>query len=361
MREIVGDTLTVKAFSNGSYEEYTAEFVSVLNSYYDYVSAGTSGLNSFVNPSNCNWLLYSISDRSYHPVANPEYITIDLTLPLTVSESSTIRTCLAVANSDSQYNDTISTVYASSRWQYKLDGVSEFAYCPEGDGGVYNYIVRGTGSTAIKYTYCPIDLTLDNSATLVTGRATFYGPTGIYIMIRCFTVSDSAIVEAGDTSGGGSDGGSSVDLTETNGILSTIQGWLSSIAGLITGIPSAVVDGVGELFVPDDDVFTSFASDIQDLLEDKLGLLWSDGGLIQYVVNAAEDAEEKDSITIPAVSINFGSFTWSMGGNTVSLVPSGFSGIIDVLATIIDIIALFAVVNMIKHRVDKEVLGGASE
>ena len=359
-KEVFGDSLTVRYFNGSDYVETEATLSqSTTRPNRDTYPGYT--LDPLIFDGDTQWLIYDFD--AYNINTNPSYIQVDFTIETTF-KTSRFLTCLAIRNGTSKSAGAVSSVFSLPTWDIYDNGSRTQFFGGNTDSYIYAADF-GTSSSRQWSSFIPVDISTVDSHTYVTGRACFYGVSGNRIFIRCPMVDQDATFENGDTSGGDSGGGSSVDLTETNGILSTIQGWLSSIAGLITGIPDAISNGLHDLFVPSEDSLTDFKDNMGDLFSDHFGALAEASDIIDGYVDTFSVTDPVTTIDIPSVSIPLGEAEFAFGGQTVSVNPatysSNFSVVMNALKLIIDIIATILVVNGLRNRFEGLLSGGESD
>lgn len=354
-----GESLTVKYFNGSDYVETTADYA----------------LNGVIFPSSKNsnsyysdlydrvWLKYNMNLSGGNPNGNPDYITVDLSPIATIIDSSVFQCCIA---SNNGISGSLSSVYSSSRWYYKLDGVEKTQYSTSTVSSSYHDSIKCYISSQNYERYCtPVYINESGSSdfSLVTGRACFYGAVGGAIFISCPVVSAEAVVESGDTSGehGGSDSGGGTDLTETNGLIGNVVGWLQSLVGFVQGIPEAIAG----IFIPSDDALSDFSDNMSDLFDDHFGALSDARDIIDGYVDTFSFSNPQTYISIPTFSVPLGSDQeFSFGGYNVNVNPttynSNFSVLMDALKLIIDIVSTILVVNGLRNRFEGLLSGGDS-
>lgn len=76
-----------------------------------------------------------------------------------------------------------------------------------------------------------------------------------------------------------------VDWTDSEDIETDNRNWLEKMIYNITSIPTKIANFIKQLFIPDNEVFTSFITEEYDFLKTKLGFLWYPVDLITDFVN----------------------------------------------------------------------------
>lgn len=137
-----------------------------------------------------------------------------------------------------------------------------------------------------------------------------------------------------------------VDMDETNGLLSQIkQG--------IDGLAAAIVDGLKDLFIPDEEFVEDWVDDLKDLLEDHLGGLYQAGEIFTDIFEEFENATASSTIEIPACSIPLAGETLTLGPYSVPLKVSGMPQILyDGIAWITDFLCLWAFLHMCRTKLE---------
>lgn len=148
------------------------------------------------------------------------------------------------------------------------------------------------------------------------------------------------------------------------GITNIINNIKDGISNLITGItelPSKlwgfIENGLKGLFVPSEAEMTEIKGNWDTLLSDRFGGLYQTVSLIDDYAKSFTDPEQKKSIKIPELKIPFGQSEFVFGGQDVQIVPDKFSFLIDVIKTIISIIATCLFVNGLRNRFERMVGG----
>lgn len=137
-----------------------------------------------------------------------------------------------------------------------------------------------------------------------------------------------------------------IDMDQTNGLLSQIkQG--------IDGLAAAIVNGLHNLFVPDDDFMEDWVSDMEDLLEDHLGGLYEAKDILVDFYEEFENVTASSTIDIPTCNIPLAGETLTLGGWSVPLKVQGLPQILyDGIAWITDFLCLMAFLRMCRKKLE---------
>lgn len=173
---------------------------------------------------------------------------------------------------------------------------------------------------------------------------------GVYLSLPQYNTgatpeTGTAVPGTTTTTSAGSSGGD-VNLTETNGLI-------SSVISAITNLPNTIMQGLRNLFIPDDDFMDDFKDDMQDLLEDHLGGLYEAVTLLTDMFDDLPSVTAKQSIYIPACHIPLAGTDFVLGDWTVPLKVSGLPNIFyEGIAFITDFLATMAFLNMCRRKLE---------
>lgn len=156
--------------------------------------------------------------------------------------------------------------------------------------------------------------------------------------------------------------------TDNAGLLNKVINGISNIkegvSNLITGItelPSKIwnfiENGLKALFVPTESEMTDIKNQWDTLLSDRFGGLYQTVNLIDDYAKSFTDPEQQNTIKIPELKLPFGQSEFVFGGQDVQIVPDKFSFLIDVIKTIISILATCLFVNGLRNRFERLVGG----
>ena len=148
---------------------------------------------------------------------------------------------------------------------------------------------------------------------------------------------------------------------DTSGFLKTIIEGIKSVGQSVTELPTKIwdkmSDGLKGLFVPTADDITAIKNDWDNLLSDRFGGMYQVIQLIDDYADSFKSPEQKNTITLPELSLPFGDSEFVFGGKDVQIVPDRFSFMIDIIKTIISIIATCFFVNGLRNKFERLVGG----
>lgn len=157
------------------------------------------------------------------------------------------------------------------------------------------------------------------------------------------------------------DDGSKGLLKGIKEIVSNIKDGISNLLTGIIELPSKlwnlIENGLKGLFVPSESEMTEIKGQWDTLLSDRFGGLYQTVQLIDDYAESFKDPNDKNTITLPELKLPFGQSEFVFGGQEVQIVPEKFSFLIDVLKTIISIIATCLFVNGLRNRFERLVGG----
>lgn len=145
-----------------------------------------------------------------------------------------------------------------------------------------------------------------------------------------------------------------VDIEEsTNSLLDKIVGWLSNIKDAITNLPQLIADGIKGLFIPNEETMVEIKNSWNTLLEERFGAIYQAGQIISEFAEKFTYKSEKNTIDMPAVSVNLAGSVFSFGGYTVALVPERFAFLVSALKGLISICCTLLFVNALRNKYNK--------
>lgn len=288
----------------------------------------------------------------------PEYVTVQIQPQYSVFDTDAIHmvACLQSTGAVS------AQAYSSPSWLWFIGGYGDYVSGntfsdANGDRRCVRFVQGSANQWA---TAVAIDYHGNSTTQGYSKRLSFYGNSQtnyadsrfrlyispLQVSANAGTASGTIATESsgtGATSGGGSD----VDLTETNGLLSRIIAALSSLG-------DAIVDGIADLFVPDSEYIEQWQEDLQTSLETGLGGVYQSFSIITTFVNGLFTVTPNshvaiDPVTIPLkwTNLTLGGWEWEIGytgGN------AGLSAVWTGLAWITDFICTAAFLMMCKRK-----------
>lgn len=174
-----------------------------------------------------------------------------------------------------------------------------------------------------------------------------------------------------------------VQLTRDNSnILNNILDWIQSIYRNIANLPSNIsesisglfetltesvnkiatdlIEGLEDLFVPDQEYLETYYDKYDQLLEDKFGFMYQSFDLVvehterfisALTTSQAADDDNSGYIQFPSVTVPLAGTDFTFGGWNVKIVPEGFEFLIESLKVITDIVCTIALVNTLYKRI----------
>lgn len=353
-----GDTLDIVYYSSTGYKHATLN--KSVNGYVYNRPSGDTEVNSFpdvpdwVKSTSLDWVVYgaSISDYSL----DPSYLGINITPNVHFTDCNALRFAAAgyLANtevSSQAYDDSF----------IRVSGLTDlrFSNSPYAVNNVFPHwrIDRGNGSFRIAPVWCDYTSdTLTNVNLLQIGlNGCRLDNTRLNVYLSCPLVNDTAYGATGTvvststpTTQTGVNGDINVnvdvDMEETNGLLDSI---LDGISGL--------VDGIADIFIPEDGILESFENDLAELLQDTFGGVESD-----MLINVIEDLlthGATESVTFPAINVPGTNF--HINSYSVPLKPAStqLHSFYDAVALALDLVATIAVLNQIFDKMKAVVVG----
>ena len=149
----------------------------------------------------------------------------------------------------------------------------------------------------------------------------------------------------------------------TKGLLKSIKSTVTSIKNGITNLPKNIwakfESGLKGLFVPTESQMTEVKGKWDTLLSDRFGGLYQTVQLIDdYAATFKEPSASKSSIDFPEFRLNVGSDSeFVLQAHDVQIVPDRFSFLVDVVKTIISIIATCLFINGLRNKFERLVGG----
>lgn len=141
-----------------------------------------------------------------------------------------------------------------------------------------------------------------------------------------------------------------------NKIATSVKGFFDNVVNSVVNLGTTILDGIKNLFVPTEEDITDMQDKWDILLSDRFGALYQTSQLISDYANAFTE-QEKNTITMPSVTIPLAGSEFVFGGWEVQVVPDGFTIVFDTLKLIISVICTIWFVNGLKNRFDRLVGG----
>lgn len=302
---------------------------------------------SWLNTSTLNYVVYYAVVNDFSN--NPSYLGISINPNVNFSDCTALRFCAAsylgsLTTSSQAYDESFIRLYGSTELRYTNTPYIKDNVFP------YMYILRGNNSRfRVQPVWC--DYSSDTLSTVSMMQVGFNGcrldGNEIDVYLSCPLVNDSAVPGTGIVTGTSApSGGSSADLTETNGLI-------GGVIDAIRNLPSTIAQGIRGLFVPDPDFMASFKEDMSDTLEDHLGGLYQAEQILVDSFEDLPDVVQKSEIYIPACNIPLAGTTFTLGNWHVPLKVSGLPNIFyEGIAFIVDFLATMAFLKMCRNKLE---------
>lgn len=145
---------------------------------------------------------------------------------------------------------------------------------------------------------------------------------------------------------------------EANGLLANIKDGISNLFNAIQNVvssivqlPSKLMDALKGFFLPDEDFIAGYKAKFENLLSSHLGALYQSIDAFKSLDDAFSSAvTTQDSIQMPEVTVTLAGTDYTFGGYTVKMIPDKIVPIVNILKTLLGIVATLLFVNMLKHR-----------
>ncbi len=127
----------------------------------------------------------------------------------------------------------------------------------------------------------------------------------------------------------------------------------------------SLLDGIKGFFIPSDESMEDIDKQWDELLKTRFGALYEVSDIIsdfgsnltwEYI----QTAGEKNTITMPKVTVNFGDTPFSFGGYEVSIIPDGFDVLVTAVKGITSIVCTFLFINSLRNKYEKLIGGTAA-
>lgn len=137
-------------------------------------------------------------------------------------------------------------------------------------------------------------------------------------------------------------------------IKNALKSLFDGITNAISNAVSSILDGIKNLFVPTQADITAYKDKWDQLLQQRFGALYQCVSLVQSYWQSLNPTQPKSSIEFPMVAIDVGNGVyWEFGGYDVTLIPTGFEYLLQVLRMIVNAICTMAVLNVLKNKYER--------
>lgn len=339
---VFGNTFTITYYNGTDYVDATATYTGSTRQLQQSVGELPSGLE-------CLQYTAPVTNLS----TNPQYITVRFLPQYSVNQTSQIHTALFVY---AGISSAAVPPYHTPTWDWIING-SEHQF----EGVLINNDTQldvaqvGVDSCF----YVGVDTESQSLFSASSVRVSFIAPVGvdsgkIWIYLAPPYISQDAVASNGiqtSTTVSSNGGSVNVDLEQTNSLL-------GSIISAVSDLGDIIVDGISDLFVPEQDVFDTFQNDLADLLLETFGGVDSD-----MLINVIEDLlthGATDSVSFPALSVQgVQGSSFTIQPRSVPLKPHVAQGhdFYEAVALAIDLVCTCWVVNQIFNNLRRVIIG----
>lgn len=143
------------------------------------------------------------------------------------------------------------------------------------------------------------------------------------------------------------------NIQDANDKLDDANTTLTDTLDEVKSLPEKILDGIRGLFVPDEDEMAAYNDQWSELLRSRFGALYESADIIASVGSAFTTSEATNVIDFPEVTLDLAGAEFVFGGWEVQVVPEGFDVIVDMLKTMISLLATVAFVNALRNKLDR--------
>lgn len=134
--------------------------------------------------------------------------------------------------------------------------------------------------------------------------------------------------------------------------------WLKKIFRKVTNIfdaiielPSKIINALKDFLLPDEQFIANYKNNFDSLLSEHFGALYQSIDAFKSLDDAfTSDVTTQDSIQMPEVTVSLAGSNYTFGGYSVKLIPDKIVPIVNILKTLLGIVATLLFINMLKHR-----------
>lgn len=343
--EIQGTYYTSSGRQTATFRYYGTDTFPYLFGYDNSLSYYDQDIYDYI--TSATFVIYSADLSGI--INDPTQIVLDIEPTYSIFDTTKIISCIGA--SGTYYSPD---AYISASWDWYFHGENVHFESPR---NTFGYGMRCTSSYGqVEYNLVPAVLTSTSATSGYSVRGVFpVADSTCYVAIGCPFVSAGSSAGTGtpvtttaSSSSSSSQGGTSVDLDETNGLL-------GGIIDAVVNLGDIIIDGVSGLFVPEEGVLESFENDLAELLQDTFGGIDND-----MLVNVIEDLlthGATESVTFPAINVPLTNF--HTPAYSVPLKPNsaGMHSFYDAIALAIDLVATCAVLNLVMQNIKTFLVG----
>lgn len=364
--EFYGSDLPCTYYNGSDFVTVTLHPTS--NYVYHFAESSTRYETTDYITSSLSWIMYYSNVDVSDYVSNPNYVNIDITPNLTVSDCSDFYAAVATrcstngGTSQSSQPSVSASAYDASFFDISAAGQTlrfSNSLLTTQDNSQYlcPCMTRDGLSSYWSCLYVPVEWHTSTLSTVSTLRAGFFGATRngggnsarFEVYLSCPYVNPvGASVETGIVTGTTAppSGGGDTDLTETNGLI-------GGVIHAVQNLAASILDGLKGLFIPDDDFMDGFKADMQTLLQDHLGGLYEAEQIMIDSFEQLPNVVAKSEIYIPPVTLNLAGTPFNLGDWHVPLKVSGMPAVLyEGIAFIIDFLCLAAFLRMCRNKLE---------
>lgn len=335
---VFGNTFTITYYNGSDYIDATATYTGSTRQLQDSVGDLPIGLE-------CLQYTAPVSNLS----TNPQYITCRFFPQYSINQTSQIHTALFL------YAGITSAAvppYHTPTWDWIINGSDTQFEGPLINNDSQLDIARVGVDSCF---YVNVDYGSQDSFSASSFKVSFIAPVGVdsgkvWLYLAPPYISQNATAENGIVSGitTSSSGSTNIDMSQTNNILTNILSGISDLGDII-------VDGIADLFIPEQNTITAFENALADLLMDTFGGIESD--MLDSTIQDLLTHGATESVTWPAISVPGTSF--SLPAYNVPLKPHAVQNraLYEAVALAIDLVSTAAVINLIFHTIKVILVG----
>lgn len=342
--EIQGTYYTSSGRQTATFRYYGVDTFPLLFGYDDSLTDYNQDIYDYITTA--NFIIYSADLTGI--VNDPTQIVLDIEPTYSIFDTTKIISCIGA--SGTYYSPE---AYISASWDWYFHGENMHFESPQ---NTFGYGMRCTSSYGqVEYNLVPAVLSSSSATSGYSVRGVFpVADSTCYVCIGCPFVSAGSsagtgtIITTTASSSAPSQGGTNVDLDETNGLL-------GGIIDAVVNLGDFIVDGVSGLFVPEEGILESFENDLAELLQDTFGGI--DNDMLVNVIKDLLTHGATESVTFPAIDVPLTNF--HIPSYSVSLKPNsvGLHSFYEAIALSIDLVSTCAVLNLVMQNIKTFLVG----
>lgn len=357
---VFGDSLDGVYWNGQAFENCSFEYVTTLDYSKTYDTSGFYDSSGYFGNHDFSYLIYRCPIIPSNDGGGG--FTIKLAPQYFDFSSVNFFSCsvgLSVGPSKS-----LGLVSTFATWDVSIDSVSntfralsfQYDYPLSGALGITTPINIDVNQN-IYYTPIVFSNSSSDSFSLSSGNTTFYwaysvtniegGGGGVYFYVTTPRVSEDIQWDHIDSGGDDDDG-------ILQGIKNLIESIIETLQSMGSNIANFIIQGLQNIFIPDQEDLEDFRDDLDGLLSDTFGTAYESNQLIHTAIADIQGVSSADS-SIYFPGVYFREYT-IIAPQNVPIKPEGFDTLFNMLARVIDIIATFGVINAFKHRFERGIM-----